>query len=152
MTVSGEKLEKHNQQQHMNFHLHIPHIHFHHHHHHHNDEKNKEVIVKDIPKGCLAVMVGEAEEQRQRFVIPVIYINHPLFMQLLKEAEEEYGFDQKGPIAIPCHVDQFRTVQGIIDKETSLHQHHDDDHHPHHHHHHHHNNHIWCFRVWFHHH
>lgn len=144
MTISGEKLEKHNH--HMNFHLHVPHIHFLHHHHHHEKNNNKEVM-KDIPKGCLAVMVGEDEEQRQRFVIPVIYINHPLFMQLLKEAEEEYGFDQKGPIAIPCHVDQFRTVQGIIDKENSLH-HHDDNHH---HHHHNHHNHVWCFRIWFHH-
>ncbi|KAK8476183.1 hypothetical protein V6N13_046789 [Hibiscus sabdariffa] len=49
-----------------------------------------------IPKRCVAVMVGQGEEQR-RFVIPVVYINHPLFMQLLKVTEEEYGFDQKGP-------------------------------------------------------
>ncbi|XWS61398.1 hypothetical protein CRYUN_Cryun07bG0122900 [Craigia yunnanensis] len=106
---------------HVNFHLHIPHLHGFHHH-----EKDQ----KDIPKGCLAVLVGQGEEQ-QRFVIPVIYINHPLFMQLLKEAEEEYGFDQKGPITIPCHVEEFRNVRGMIDKEQ---------HHPHHHH-------IWCFRV-----
>ncbi|XP_058781429.1 auxin-responsive protein SAUR32-like [Vicia villosa] len=106
----------------MSFHLHIPHLHF-----HQNHEKNK-----DIPKGCMAVMVGQGEEQ-QRFVIPVIYINHPLFMQLLKEAEEEYGFAQKGPITIPCHIEQFRTVQGMIDMEKS------------HHHHHHHA--AWCFKV-----
>ncbi|XVF10158.1 hypothetical protein REPUB_Repub07fG0158400 [Reevesia pubescens] len=100
---------------HMNFHLHS----FHHH-----EKKN----LKDIPKGCLAILVGQGEEQ-QRFVIPVIYINHPLFMQLLKEAEEEYGFDQKGPITIPCHVEEFRNVHGMIDKE------------------HHHHHHLWCFRV-----
>ncbi|KAA3459968.1 auxin-induced protein X15-like [Gossypium australe] len=84
---------------HVNFHLHIPHLHGFHHH-----EKKD---LKDIPKGCLAIMVGQGEEQ-QRFVIPVIYINHPLFMQLLKVAEDEYGFDQKGPITIPCHVEEFR--------------------------------------------
>ncbi|XP_022858747.1 auxin-responsive protein SAUR32-like [Olea europaea var. sylvestris] len=55
------------------------------HQHRHNGGKNQQ--VKDVPKGCLAVMVGQGEEQ-QRFVIPVIYFNHPLFMQLLKEAEE----------------------------------------------------------------
>ncbi|KAK8481603.1 hypothetical protein V6N13_077211 [Hibiscus sabdariffa] len=82
-----------------------------------------------IPRGCVAVMVGQGEEQR-RFVIPVVYINHPLFMQLLKVAEEEYGFDQKGPITIPCHVEEFRNVQGMIDKD-----------------HHHHHHHVWCFRV-----
>ncbi|KAE8723926.1 Auxin-responsive protein SAUR32 [Hibiscus syriacus] len=102
---------------HVNFHLHIQHL------HHHEKE------VKDIPKGCVAIMVGQGEEQ-QRFVIPVIYINHPLFMELLKVAEEEYGFDQKGPITIPCHVEEFRNVQGMIDKDR-----------------HHHHHHIWCFRV-----
>ncbi|KAJ7965277.1 Auxin-responsive protein [Quillaja saponaria] len=113
-----------------NFHIHIPQIHFHHH------ENKKD--LKDIPKGCLAIMVGQGEEQ-QRFVIPVIYFNHPLFIQLLKDAEEEYGFDQKGPITIPCHVQEFRTVQEMIDKENSFH------HHYHHHHYHHHN--VLCFRV-----
>ncbi|CAK7324258.1 unnamed protein product [Dovyalis caffra] len=117
---------------HLNFHIHLPNLHFHHHHH---DERKE---LKDIPKGCLAVMVGQSEEEQQRFVIPVIYINHPLFMQLLKEAEEEYGFDQQGPIAIPCHVEEFRNVQGMIEEENS---------HDHHHHHHNHHHHIWCFRV-----
>ncbi|CAI9764901.1 unnamed protein product [Fraxinus pennsylvanica] len=109
-------------------HLHLLH---HHHHHHHNCGKKQQ--VRDVPKGCLAVIVGQGEEQ-QRFVIPVIYFNHPLFMQLLKEAEEEYGFDQKGTITIPCHVEEFRSVQGLIDKEHNF---------SHHHHHHH----MGCFRV-----
>nr|XP_012571903.1 auxin-responsive protein SAUR32 [Cicer arietinum] len=122
ISVEHHNNQKHNQNQHhlMSFHLHIPHINF-----HHNNEK------KDIPKGCLAVMVGQGEEQ-QRFVIPVIYINHPLFMELLKEAEEEYGFDQKGPITIPCHVEEFRTVQYMIDSDREK---------SHHHHH------AWCFKV-----
>ena len=115
---------------HLSFHIHLPHLHYHHHH-----QSKKE--LKDIPKGCLAILVGQGEEQH-RFVIPVIYINHPLFMELLKEAEEEYGFDQKGPITIPCHVEEFRNVQGMIDKENSY-----QDHQQHHHHHHH----VLCFRV-----
>ncbi|XP_043688173.1 auxin-responsive protein SAUR32-like [Telopea speciosissima] len=98
---------------------------------------------KAIPKGCLAIMVGQGEEQ-QRFVIPVMYINHPLFMQLLKEAEDEYGFDQKGTITIPCQVEEFRHVQGIIDKEKSFHHHH---HPPHNHNHHHHIPLAGCFRA-----
>ncbi|KAK8509705.1 hypothetical protein V6N13_093557 [Hibiscus sabdariffa] len=93
--------------------------------------------AKDVPKGCLAIKVGSTEAERQRFVVPVIYFNHPLFMQLLKEAEEEYGFDQKGTITIPCHVEEFRNVRGLIDGEKSLH----------HHHHHHHHHIVGCFRV-----
>ncbi|PSS04489.1 Auxin-responsive protein [Actinidia chinensis var. chinensis] len=111
------------------------HLSFHFHFHHHGKKD-----LKDIPKGCLAVMVGQGEEQ-QRFIIPVMYINHPLFVQLLKQAEEEYGFNQKGPINIPCHVEVFRHVQGMIDKETSRRHHHHDNHHHHHHHH------LLCFKV-----
>ncbi|GAB4826126.1 hypothetical protein Ancab_008996 [Ancistrocladus abbreviatus] len=108
-----------------NFHLPIP---LHGHHHHENEHVKKE--LKDIPKGYLAILVGhEEEEQLQRFIIPVIYFNHPLFMQLLKETEEEYGFDHKGPITIPCHAEEFRNVQGIIDRNRHHHQDHHDQHH-----------------------
>ncbi|XP_019153596.1 PREDICTED: auxin-responsive protein SAUR32-like [Ipomoea nil] len=97
--------------------------------------------LRSIPKGCLAIMVGQGEEEQQRFVIPVVYINHPLFLQLLKEAEEEYGFKHDGPINIPCHVEEFRHIQGMIDKDTSHHHHH----HGHGRHHHHH--HSGCFKI-----
>ncbi|GMI69554.1 SMALL AUXIN UPREGULATED RNA 32 [Hibiscus trionum] len=108
------------------FHLHLPNL-------HHNLHVKKQ--AKGVPKGCLAIKVGSTAEEQQRFVVPVIYFNHPLFMRLLKEAEEEYGFDQKGTITIPCHVEEFRNVRGLIDGEKSLH----------HHHHHHHL--VGCFRV-----
>ena len=77
---------------------------------------------KGVPKGFMAIKVGQGEDQ-QRFVVPVMYFNHPLFIQLLKEAEEEYGFDQKGTITIPCHVEEFRNVRGLIDRSKNLHQH-----------------------------
>ncbi|XP_047340799.1 auxin-responsive protein SAUR32-like [Impatiens glandulifera] len=97
------------------------------------------MLIHEIPKGCLAIKVGGEGEEKQRFIIPVMYVNHPLFMQLLKEAEEEYGFDHKGPITIPCHVQDFRHVQGIIDQEINSNRYHL--------HHHHHNHHLPCFRV-----
>ncbi|KAH1259602.1 Auxin-responsive protein SAUR32 [Glycine max] len=64
---------------------------------------------RGVPKGCLAIKVGQGEEQ-ERFVVPLMYFKHPLFMQLLKDAEEEYGFDHKGTITIPCHVEHFRNL------------------------------------------
>jgi SAUR family protein len=71
------------------------------------------------PKGCMAVRVvgpvGGGAEEEERFVVPVGYLKHPLFVGLLKEAEEEYGFKQQGAITIPCGVDNFRRVQGLID-------------------------------------
>ncbi|CAL9200405.1 unnamed protein product [Musa hybrid cultivar] len=71
------------------------------------------------PKGWMAIRVGGTGEEQQRFVVPVGYLNHPLFVALLRAAEEEYGFHHTGAITIPCHVEQFRHVQGIIDRDTS---------------------------------
>ncbi|KAL8240797.1 hypothetical protein R6Q59_014152 [Mikania micrantha] len=73
-----------------------------------------------VPKGCMAVMVGHEGEEQKRFVIPVIYIYHPLFLELLKEAEEEYGFHHRGPINIPCNVQQFSDVEGIDQERRFL--------------------------------
>ncbi|GJX42393.1 auxin-responsive protein SAUR32 [Tanacetum coccineum] len=67
-----------------------------------------------VPKGCLAVKVGQGDDQ-QRFVVPVTYFNHPLFMQLLKEAEKEFGFAQKGKAShdVKKNVTQRRKPQAI---------------------------------------
>jgi len=104
--------------------LHLPHFHLHfppqHHHHDYGHGGSKEEahdFHKDVPKGCVAVYVGSEGEEQHRFVIPTVYINHPLFQKFLKEAEEEYGFEQKGAITIPCHASDFQSVQELIDHQ-----------------------------------
>ncbi|KAI5673266.1 hypothetical protein M9H77_13630 [Catharanthus roseus] len=63
----------------------------------------------DIPKGCFAVYVGE--DEKKRFMIPISYLNDPLFQDLLLQAEEEYGFKHPmGGITIPCSEDVFTDV------------------------------------------
>ncbi|XP_010248232.1 PREDICTED: auxin-induced protein X10A-like [Nelumbo nucifera] len=60
-----------------------------------------------VPKGHLAVYVGEAH-QKKRFVVPISHLNHPSFQDLLSQAEEEYGFDHPmGALTIPCKEDAF---------------------------------------------
>lgn len=71
------------------------------------------------PKGHLAVYVGDGgkgEEgaQPRRFVVPAIFFNHPLFADLLREAEEEFGFHHPGGITIPCPVSRFERVRTRI--------------------------------------
>ncbi|KAG4979447.1 hypothetical protein JHK84_033028 [Glycine max] len=59
----------------------------------------------EVPKGYLAVYVGE---KMKRFVIPISYLNQPLFQQLLSQAEEEFGYDHPmGGLTIPCSEDAF---------------------------------------------
>lgn len=61
-----------------------------------------------VPRGHVAVYVGEETHQRKRFVVPVSYLNHPLFVTLLNRAEEEFGFHHPmGGLTIPCKEDAF---------------------------------------------
>ncbi|XP_057977081.1 auxin-responsive protein SAUR36-like [Malania oleifera] len=64
-----------------------------------------------VPKGHLAVYVGEKDDDTHRFLVPVVYFNHPLFAELLKEAEKEYGFDHPGRITLPCRISDFQSVR-----------------------------------------
>ncbi|XP_074568899.1 auxin-responsive protein SAUR36-like [Curcuma longa] len=67
------------------------------------------------PKGHLAVYVAEKEGERpRRYVVPVVYFNHPLFRELLREAEEEFDFHNSGAITIPCHAAKFESVSSRI--------------------------------------
>ena len=69
---------------------------------------------KAVPKGHLAVYVGQKDGDFHRVLVPVIYFNHPLFSELLREAEEEYGFQHQGGITIPCRFSEFERVQTRI--------------------------------------
>ncbi|GAB2267634.1 Auxin-responsive protein saur23 [Dionaea muscipula] len=59
-----------------------------------------------VPKGYVAIYVGEAE--KKRFVVPLSYLNHPAIEDLLKRAEEEFGFyHPMGGLTIPCKAEEF---------------------------------------------
>ncbi|WOL10557.1 hypothetical protein Cni_G19315 [Canna indica] len=68
------------------------------------------------PKGYLAVYVGKGEQWQapRRYVVPVIYFNHPLFGELLREAEEEFGFHHPRGITIPCPAAKFEHIRTRI--------------------------------------
>ncbi|TXG64704.1 hypothetical protein EZV62_011698 [Acer yangbiense] len=67
----------------------------------------------DIPKGHLAVYVGESE--RKRFIIPVSFLNHSSFQDMLSQAEEEFGFDHPmGGLTIPCREDIFIDLISLL--------------------------------------
>ncbi|GLJ16939.1 hypothetical protein SUGI_0292680 [Cryptomeria japonica] len=67
---------------------------------------------KCIRRGCVAVRVGV---EQTRFIIAVSYLNHPLFADLLEDAEEVFGFEQQGSLRIPCTVHKFLlTMREIV--------------------------------------
>ncbi|KAJ6802340.1 putative indole-3-acetic acid-induced protein ARG7 [Iris pallida] len=62
----------------------------------------------DVPAGHVAVCVGSSS---RRFVVRAAHLNHPVFRQLLSQAEEEYGFSsQPGPLSLPCDESLFEQV------------------------------------------
>lgn len=74
----------------------------------------EEEPVGTVPKGHLAVYVGEKEDDAHRVLVPVIFFNHPLFGDLLREAEKVYGFNHSGGIQIPCPISDFENIQTKI--------------------------------------
>ncbi|XP_034227360.1 auxin-induced protein 15A-like [Prunus dulcis] len=71
-----------------------------------NTNRGASINLADVPKGYFAVYVGESE--KQRFVVPISFLNQSVFQELLSEAEEEFGFDHPmGDLTIPCRQDAF---------------------------------------------
>ncbi|KAI8554162.1 hypothetical protein RHMOL_Rhmol05G0077200 [Rhododendron molle] len=69
--------------------------------------------VAHVPKGYIAVYVGEI--QKKRFVVPISYLNQPLFQELLHKAEEEFGFSPPmGGLTIPCKEDIFLNLTSVL--------------------------------------
>ncbi|KAH7557837.1 hypothetical protein ACOSP7_027745 [Xanthoceras sorbifolium] len=63
--------------------------------------------TKTVPEGHVPVYVGE---EMERFVVSAELLNHPVFVGLLNKSAQEYGYEQKGVLHIPCHVLVFERV------------------------------------------
>ncbi|KAG7575893.1 Small auxin-up RNA [Arabidopsis thaliana x Arabidopsis arenosa] len=67
------------------------------------------------PKGFLAVYVGENQEKKQRYFVPISYLNQPSFQALLSKGEEEFGFDHPmGGLTICCPQYTFISITSRI--------------------------------------
>ncbi|CAH1428811.1 unnamed protein product [Lactuca virosa] len=61
----------------------------------------------NVPEGYLPFYVGE---EMERFVVSMDLLNHPLFINLLNKSAQEYGYQQKGVLRIPCQVLLFQCL------------------------------------------
>jgi len=62
----------------------------------------------DVPKGYLAVYVGE---KMKRFVIPISHLKQTSFQELLSKAEEQFEYDHPmGGLTIPCREEVFLDI------------------------------------------
>ncbi|KAL0333385.1 UNVERIFIED_CONTAM: Auxin-responsive protein SAUR32 [Sesamum angustifolium] len=71
----------------------------------------EETVSDDVQEGHFAVLAVENEEEKpMRFVVELGVLNNPAFLRLLKLAEEEYGFQQKGVLTIPCRPNELQRI------------------------------------------
>ncbi|EOA28052.1 hypothetical protein CARUB_v10024230mg [Capsella rubella] len=81
--------------------------------------RGSEYIPDPVPKGHLVIYVGQKDGDCHRVLVPIVYFNHPLFGELLKQSEKEYGFRHEGGITIPCLYSDFERVKTRIASGSS---------------------------------
>ncbi|KAL4186538.1 hypothetical protein AMTRI_Chr09g34440 [Amborella trichopoda] len=54
-----------------------------------------------------------------RFVIPIAFLNHPIFRELLLVAEEEFGFIGSHPLTVPCESFVMEYIVSLLKKNAS---------------------------------
>ncbi|KAL1332001.1 auxin-induced protein X15 [Arachis duranensis] len=60
-------------------------------------------------EGYLTV-VAEKGREKKRFSIELDYLNDPEFKLLLDQAQQEYGFRQKGALSVPCRPHELQKI------------------------------------------
>ncbi|XP_010534108.1 PREDICTED: auxin-responsive protein SAUR66-like [Tarenaya hassleriana] len=68
-------------------------------------------------RGHFAVYTREGE----RFVLPLEYLNHPIFQVLLEMAEEEFGTTVCGPLRVPCEEVLLKHIVMLVKRNLSGH-------------------------------
>lgn len=80
------------------------------------EEKSSEKHA--VPRGYVPVLVG-SEKEMERFLLRVELFKHPSIMVLLEVAAQEFGYNQKGILKIPCDVKHFKVVlDQVLSKRT----------------------------------
>ncbi|KAK3000673.1 hypothetical protein RJ639_046048 [Escallonia herrerae] len=74
------------------------------------EEVNESTTVPDdVKEGHFAVIAADDDEFK-RFVVPLSYLAHPVFLRLLEQAAEEYGFDHEGALTVPCRPSELERI------------------------------------------
>lgn len=72
------------------------------------------------PRGYVPMLIGRGKE-RESVLVHTNLFKHPCFVVLLEMAAEEFGYDQRGILRIPCSVELFLSVINAVEKAKSWH-------------------------------
>ncbi|CAL0310472.1 unnamed protein product [Lupinus luteus] len=74
-----------------------------------NEAATTTMVPKDVKEGHFAVIAIQGEETK-RFIVELDYLTDPDFLRLLEQAKEEFGFQQKGALAVPCRPQELQKI------------------------------------------
>ncbi|GMI96597.1 SMALL AUXIN UPREGULATED RNA 48 [Hibiscus trionum] len=66
-------------------------------------------VPDDVKEGYFTV-VAVTRKETQRYVIELDNLTNPAFLSLLELAREEYGFQQKGVLCLPCRPQELQDI------------------------------------------
>ncbi|XP_072963464.1 auxin-responsive protein SAUR71-like [Typha angustifolia] len=69
------------------------------------------------PEGHVPVYVGE---EMERFAVRADLLGRPAFVELLQRSAQEYGYEQRGVLRIPCPVPLFRRVLLALSDDADI--------------------------------
>ncbi|KEH29998.1 putative small auxin-up RNA [Medicago truncatula] len=75
-----------------------------------NDYKSR-YVAKDVKKGHFVVIAkDEDEDEAKRFIVPLSCLANPIFVSLLEQAAEKFGFNGDGALTIPCRPNELKML------------------------------------------
>ncbi|KAF9665058.1 hypothetical protein SADUNF_Sadunf16G0082600 [Salix dunnii] len=74
-----------------------------------DEMETTKMVPGDVKKGHFAVTATKGEEPK-RFIVELYYLTDPAFLSLLEQAEEEYGLQQEGVLAVPCRPEEIQKI------------------------------------------
>ncbi|RZB85867.1 Auxin-responsive protein SAUR72 [Glycine soja] len=74
-----------------------------------SEDRTATAAQDDVREGYFSVLAVKGEETK-RFIVGLDYLHDPAFLGLLDKAQEEYGFRQKGALALPCGPQELQKI------------------------------------------
>lgn len=74
--------------------------------------------IGKVPRGYVPILVGK-DKEKEKVLVHTKLLKHPCFLVLLEMAVQEFGYEQKGILQIPCEIEQFMLVRAALNKGNS---------------------------------
>ncbi|GJN05750.1 hypothetical protein PR202_ga23412 [Eleusine coracana subsp. coracana] len=71
-----------------------------------------------VPRGYIPILIGRGED-KEKILVHMEHLQQPCFLELLDLAMQEFGYDQKGILHIPCTTKVFHSIIDTIRKPKS---------------------------------